>query len=39
VKVANLPEYTPFDGTRDCGDGADACPSGFVFARVPLDQG
>ncbi len=37
VKVANLPEYTPFDGTRDCGDGVDACPSGFVFGRVPLE--
>ena len=21
-KVADLPQYTPFDGTRDCGDGA-----------------
>jgi len=37
VKVANLPQYTPFDGARDCGDGVDACPSGFVFARVPLE--
>ena len=22
---------------RDCGDGADSCPSGFVFSRVPLE--
>jgi hypothetical protein len=37
VKIANLTPYNPFDGTRDCGDGLDACPSGFVFARVPLE--
>jgi hypothetical protein len=37
VTVAELPGYNPFDGARDCGDGADACPSGFVFARVPLE--
>ena len=37
TKVAALPQYTPFDGARDCGDGADACPAGFVFSRVPLE--
>jgi hypothetical protein len=37
VKVATLPGYNPFDGARDCGDGPDACPSGFVFGRVPLE--
>jgi Neuraminidase (sialidase) len=35
--IATLPGYNPFDGARDCGDGADACPSGFVFSRVPLE--
>ena len=30
--IATLPGYNPFDGARDCGDGADACPSGFVFS-------
>jgi hypothetical protein len=37
TKVASLINYTPFDGTRDCGSLADACPSGFAFARVPLE--
>jgi hypothetical protein len=37
VKVAALPQYTPFDTARDCGDGTEACPSGFVFSRVPLE--
>ncbi|MEO8330750.1 MAG: sialidase family protein, partial [Candidatus Nanopelagicales bacterium] len=37
VKVANLPQYTPFDTARDCGDGAEQCPSEFVFSRVPLE--
>ena len=37
TKIANLTAYNPFDGTRDCGDGFDACPSGFVFHRVPLE--
>ena len=37
VKVAPLVAYNPFDTARDCGDGADACPSGFVFHRVPLE--
>jgi hypothetical protein len=36
-KIANLVAYNPFDGSRDCGDGAEACPSGFVFHRVPLE--
>lgn len=37
VKVGQLVAYNPFDTARDCGDGADACPSGFVFHRVPLE--
>lgn len=37
VKIAALPQYTPFDTARDCGDGTEACPSGFVFSRVPLE--
>ena len=37
VMVAQLRGYNPFDGARDCGDGVDGCPSGFVFARVPLE--
>jgi hypothetical protein len=37
VKVAPLVAYNPFDTARDCGDGADLCPSEFVFARVPLE--
>lgn len=37
VKVEALSAYNPFDTARDCGDGADACPSGFVFHRVPLE--
>jgi hypothetical protein len=37
VKIAPLVAYNPFDTARDCGDGADACPSGFVFHRVPLE--
>lgn len=36
-RVADIVRYTPFDGARDCGDGPDACPSGFVFARIPLE--
>jgi hypothetical protein len=36
-QVADFTRYFPSDGTRDCGDGAAACPSGFVFARVPLE--
>lgn len=37
VKVADLVAYNPFDGARDCGDGADLCPSNYVFHRVPLE--
>ena len=29
--------YTPFDTSRDCGDGPELCPSDFVFHRVPLE--
>ncbi len=36
-KIRNLVAYNPFDGARDCGDGIDLCPSGFVFHRVPLE--
>ena len=36
-KIRNLLAYNPFDGARDCGDGTEACPSGFVFHRVPLE--
>jgi hypothetical protein len=37
VKVAKLDAYNPFDTARDCGDGTEACPAGFVFHRVPLE--
>ena len=36
-KIRNLDAYNPFDGARDCGSLADVCPSGFAFARVPLE--
>jgi hypothetical protein len=36
-KIADLEQYLPFDTARDCGDGDEACPSGFVFSRVPLE--
>jgi hypothetical protein len=36
-KIRNLVAYNPFDGARDCGDGVDLCPSGFVFHRYPLE--
>jgi hypothetical protein len=37
-KVRDITPYFPFDTvSRDCGDGAEACPTGFVFARVPLE--
>lgn len=37
-KVRNINPYFPFDTiSRDCGDGTEACPAGFVFARVPLE--
>jgi hypothetical protein len=29
--------YEPFDTSRDCGDGAEHCPSDLVFHRVPLE--
>jgi hypothetical protein len=37
VNIVELTAYNPFDTARDCGDGADACPSEFVFHRVPLE--
>lgn len=36
-RVGSFQRYFPFDTARDCGDGADLCPSEFVFARVPLE--
>jgi hypothetical protein len=36
-KIHDLIGYNPFDGARDCGDGSEACPSGFVFHRYPLE--
>jgi hypothetical protein len=36
-QVGSFRRYFPFDGARDCGDGADLCPSGYVFARIPLE--
>ena len=36
-KISDLTSYNPFDTARDCGDGADLCPSGYVFHRVPLE--
>jgi len=38
AQVGSFRRYFPFDsGARDCGDGADLCPSQFVFARIPLE--
>ena len=37
VKVREITPYAPNDGTRDCGDGPFACPTGYVFARIPLE--
>jgi hypothetical protein len=37
VKIAKIVGYSPFDGARDCGDGTEACPAGYVFSRVPLE--
>jgi len=36
-KVRDFVPYAPNDGSRDCGDGPFACPTGFVFARIPLE--
>ena len=36
-KVVDFTFYNPFDTSRDCGDGAELCPSEFVFARIPLE--
>jgi hypothetical protein len=36
-KIHDLIGYNPFDTSRDCGDGTEACPTGFVFHRVPLE--
>ncbi|MEX0625953.1 MAG: sialidase family protein [Chloroflexota bacterium] len=36
-KIQDITPYNPLDGSRDCGDGAELCPTGFVFARVPLE--
>jgi hypothetical protein len=35
--IRSFTAYSPADPTRDCGDGVFACPSGFVFHRVPLE--
>ncbi|HZD18519.1 MAG TPA: sialidase family protein [Actinomycetota bacterium] len=35
--IREITPYFPFDGSRDCGDGPLECPSGFVFARIPLE--
>ncbi len=37
VKVLNFTPYAPNDGARDCGDGPFECPTGYVFARIPLE--
>lgn len=36
-QVGTFRRYFPFDTSRDCGDGTEPCPSGFVFARIPLE--
>jgi hypothetical protein len=36
-QVGSFRRYFPFDTARDCGDGTAACPSRFVFARLPLE--
>jgi hypothetical protein len=36
-QVAAFTRYFPSDGDRNCGDGPVACPSRFVFFRVPLE--
>jgi len=35
--IRMIDTYNPFDGARNCGDGAFHCPSDFVFHRVPLE--
>jgi hypothetical protein len=35
--IREIVPYNPFDTDRDCGDGAEHCPSDFVFARIPLE--
>jgi hypothetical protein len=35
--IRTISPYAPADPTRDCGDGAFECPTGFVFHRVPLE--
>jgi hypothetical protein len=35
--IRQIEPYFPFDSSRDCGDGAELCPTGFVFHRVPLE--
>jgi hypothetical protein len=35
--IRRITPYAPADPTRDCGDGAFECPTGFVFHRVPLE--
>ncbi len=35
--IRTITPYAPNDGTRDCGDGPFECPTGFVFARIPLE--
>jgi hypothetical protein len=36
-QVGAFTRYFPSDGDRNCGDGPVACPSRFVFFRVPLE--
>ena len=33
----NITAYFPFDGARDCGDGAFVCPTEYVFVPDPLE--
>jgi hypothetical protein len=35
--IRAITPYAPNDGTRDCGDGVFECPTGYVFARIPLE--
>lgn len=36
-RIQDINRYAPRDGARDCGDGAFECPTGYVFARIPLE--